>query len=204
MHISYLETNDFGKVACNGMIFFDKKEAIVFDTPVDDQASKKLIDWIEKEQKKQIKAVIVTHFHNDCLGGLKEFHDSDIKSYANKKTIDLVTQNEETVLPQNSFEDQMELQIGQQAVLVKFFGEGHTKDNVVGYVPSKNTMFGGCLLKTLNAGKGYLGDANVAEWSNTVKKIKEEIPNLDIIVPGHGKSGGAELLDYTIQLFEES
>lgn len=203
VHISYLETNDFGKVACNGMIFFDKKEAIVFDTPVDDEASKKLINWIEKEQKKKIKAVVVTHFHNDCLGGLQEFHDSNIKSYANQKTIQLVKQNQETVFPQNGFKDQMELQIGQQDVLVKFFGEGHTKDNVIAYIPSEKAMFGGCLLKTLNAGKGYLGDANVAEWSNTVQKIKAEIPNLDIVVPGHGKSGGSELLDYTIQLFEE-
>lgn len=31
-------------------------------------------------------------------------------------------------------------------------------------------MFGGCLIKELDAGKGYLGDANVADWSSTVEK----------------------------------
>jgi metallo-beta-lactamase class B len=44
-------------------------------------------------------------------------------------------------------------------ITAKFFGEGHTKDNVVGYFPSENVMFGGCLVKELNASKGYLGFA---------------------------------------------
>ena len=33
-------------------------------------------------------------------------------------------------------------------------------------------------------------------------RIKKELPNLEIIIPGHGKNGGEALLDYTIQLFK--
>jgi len=33
-HISYLNTDSFGKVACNGMVVFAKNEAIIFDTPL--------------------------------------------------------------------------------------------------------------------------------------------------------------------------
>jgi metallo-beta-lactamase class B len=54
----------------------------------------------------------------------------------------------------------------------------------------------------LNASKGYLGDANTADWSNTVEKIKKEYPNLKIVVPGHGEFGDQKLLDYTIKLFK--
>ncbi|MCG8322705.1 MAG: hypothetical protein MI921_24605 [Cytophagales bacterium] len=32
-HKSYLETQDFGEVECNGLIFGSRGEAIVFDTP---------------------------------------------------------------------------------------------------------------------------------------------------------------------------
>ncbi len=53
----------------------------------------------------------------------------------------------------------------------------------------------------MNAGKGNLEDANVEEWSATVEKIKKDLPNLKMVVPEHGEYGGAELLDYTIQLF---
>lgn len=63
-------------------------------------------------------------------------------------------------------------------------------------------MFGGCLLKELEASKGYLGDANVTTWSATVEKVKREYPNVRIVVPGHGGYGDQKLLDYTISLFK--
>ena len=92
--------------------------------------------------------------------------------------------------------------MGDESIIVKFFGEGHTKDNVVGYFPSEHVLFGGCLIKELDASKGYLGDATIAEWSHTVERIKKEYPNLEIVVPGHGEHGDSKLLDYTIQLFK--
>ena len=58
------------------------------------------------------------------------------------------------------------------------------------------------MIKEIEATKGYLGDANVGDWSNTVLKIKKQYPNLKIVIPGHGAIGGSELLDYTIQLFQ--
>ncbi|WP_299886635.1 subclass B1 metallo-beta-lactamase [uncultured Lacinutrix sp.] len=202
-HISYLKTDDFGNVACNGMIYFNKNEAIVFDTPTDGIASLELIKWIHKVQKKKIKAVVVTHFHSDCLGGLEQFHKIDTKSYANNKTIDLAKQNNIKTLPKNGFNNMIEIKVGKEIIFAKFFGEGHTIDNVVGYIPNEKTLFGGCLIKTMNASKGYLGDANTNEWSKTVEVIKKEIPDLNIIIPGHGKHGGTELLDYTIRLFKK-
>ena len=84
-----------------------------------------------------------------------------------------------------------------------FFGEGHTKDNIVSYIPSEKVLFGGCLLKTVGAKKGYLGDANTTDWSNTVAKIKKELSDIEYVIPGHGKTDGTELLTYTIQLFNE-
>ena len=87
-------------------------------------------------------------------------------------------------------------------LLQNFFGEGQTKDNVVGYFESDQILFGGCLLKELNASKGYLGDANLAAWSTTVEKVKTAYPQLQFVVPGHGKHGNTQLLDYTINLFK--
>ena len=63
-------------------------------------------------------------------------------------------------------------------------------------------MFGGCLIKELDASKGYLGDASVADWSSTVERVKKEYPNVKIVVPGHGEYGNNKLLDYTINLFK--
>jgi len=43
-HISYLNTESFGKVACNGMVVINGQEALMFDTPSDDASSQELID----------------------------------------------------------------------------------------------------------------------------------------------------------------
>lgn len=199
-HISYLQTEDFGKVACNGMIVIDNNEALIFDTPVNDTDSKKLIDWVKKTLNSSVAGIVVTHFHNDCLGGLNEFHESQIPSYASFKTIELAKLNSAPI-PKNGFENYLEIKVGNKKVLSEYFGEGHTRDNIVSYFPNEKVLFGGCLIKEINASKGYLGDANVYEWSATVQSVKIKYGDAEIIVPGHGKPGGRELLDYTIELF---
>ncbi|MES2520769.1 MAG: subclass B1 metallo-beta-lactamase [Bacteroidota bacterium] len=199
-HISFKQTNDFGNVPCNGLIVRDSNEVIIFDTPTNDRSAEELIKYVKETLHSKINAIIPTHFHDDCLGGLKAFDDNNVPSYANIKTIELAKQNNLAV-PKNGFTDSLILKVGNQMVIAKYFGEGHTKDNVIGYFPSENIMFGGCLIKELKAGKGYLGDANVANWSNTVENVKMEYPNVKIVVPGHGEYGDGKLLDYTIKLF---
>jgi len=201
LHTSFLQTNDFGNVPCNGLIVRNSNEAIIFDTPTNDKSAEELINWIKETLHSKINAIIPTHFHDDCLGGLKVFHKNEIPSYAYFKTIELAKENN-LVVPENGFKDSLILKVGDENIAAKFLGEGHTRDNIVGYFPSENIMFGGCLIKEIDASKGYLGDANVADWSSTVEKVKKEYPDVKIVVPGHGEYGDKKLLDYTINLFK--
>lgn len=203
VHISYLETEDYGKVACNGMVVIEDGAAIIFDTPTNDAVSLELIKWVEEVAKATVKKIVVTHFHVDCLGGLQAFHDKHIPSYANQLTISLAKENGVEALPQNGFETLVELEVGNEKVISECLGEGHTRDNIIGYFPKDKVMFGGCLIKSAGAGKGNLADANVQEWSNTVENIKSKYTDVQIIIPGHGKTGGKELLDYTIDKFKK-
>lgn len=200
-HISFFNSETFGKVDCNGMIVRYKNEAVIFDTPVDDKSSAELINWVKQNLNAKIKAVISTHFHEDCVGGLKEFEKNNIPSYATNKTIQFAKGRNFNV-PANGFDNSLNLKVGNKKVYAAFFGEGHTKDNIIGYFPNEDIMFGGCLIKELNAGKGNLADANVKDWSKTVEKIKKKYPKVKIVIPGHGKIGGQSLLDYTINLFK--
>lgn len=201
-HKSYLQTQSFGKVGCNGMVYITNNEALVFDTPTDNEVSKELINWIKNERKASVNGVVVNHFHEDCLGGLRAFHNKSIPSYASNKTIELATKDS-VVIPINGFETILELQLGNHKVITQYFGEAHTIDNTVSYVVDENVLFGGCMVKSLKAGKGNLADANVNEWSNTVATIKSTFPNIQYVIPGHGKVGGTDLLDYTINMFKE-
>jgi metallo-beta-lactamase class B len=201
LHTSFKQTNDFGKVPCNGMIVRNSNEVVVFDTPTKNKSAEDLINFIKEKLHCKINAIVPTHFHDDCLGGLASFHSNKIPSFANTTTIELSKANK-MVIPQNGFNDSLKLSVGKTYVIVKYFGQGHTKDNVVGYFPKENILFGGCLIKELQATKGYLGDANIGEWSTTVEKVKQHYPNAKIVIPGHGEIGGKELLDYTIKLFK--
>lgn len=201
-HVTYLQTESFGKVACNGMIVIADGEAIIFDTPNTDTESKELIEWVENELHCTIKAVVATHFHTDCLGGLIAFHNKNIPSYAYLKTLELAASNKSPI-PQNGFTNPLELSVGNETVLLDYLGEGHTLDNSIGYFPADKVLFGGCLIKSLGAGKGNLEDANTTAWPETVSKLKSKYSTVNSIIPGHGNVGDKALLDYTITLFSK-
>jgi len=202
-HMSFLNTNDYGKVECNGMVVVNGNEAVIFDTPADSISSVELISYLADKRHYKINAVIPTHFHEDCVAGMKEFIGSNIPSYASNKTIRFL-KNKGRIFskPMSAFDDSLSLNVGDKKVYINFFGEGHTKDNVVGYFPEDNAVFGGCLIKEVGANKGNIADANVKAWPATVQKLKQTYPAVKIVIPGHGNPGGAELFDYTIKLFQ--
>lgn len=202
IHVSWLMTESYGRVASNGLVYISEGEAIVFDTPVNDTAAVELIRWIHSKMNSEIKAVVPGHFHDDCLGGLKAFHEAGISSYAHTRTIELAREDGVTV-PKHGFDTGHTFQIGGSEVICRFFGPGHTEDNIVGYIPTEKLLFGGCLVKSLRSGRGYLGDARVGEWSNTVSGIKRTYPDVKYVIPGHGRHGDISLLNFTIEMFEK-
>lgn len=198
-HISYLRSPGFGKIACNGMLILKAGKALVIDAPTNEAASIALIDWLEEEQLEVI-AVIASHFHVDCLGGLNPFHARQIPSYAHEKSLALA-KADSLPDPQISFRDSLKFQLGSSLVHCQFFGAGHSPDNIVCYFPTDRVLFGGCLLKSKGSGKGNLKDANTKEWPISVERIKKKFPDLELVIPGHGSPGGKDLLDYTIEMF---
>lgn len=203
IHLSYLDIPNYGKFPCNGMVYVKRGEAIVFDTPLDDSTSYQLINWIEKILKAEIKAVVVNHFHDDCLAGLQAFHNEGIPSYATNKTIQLAKKKGE-IIPQHGFEEEKILEIGGEPIHNRFFGPAHAPDNIVSWIPGERLVFGGCMIKSLGSGKGNLADADTIQWPLTVQKIKDAYQQTKVVVPGHGAHGGQDLFDYTIKMFSKN
>lgn len=201
LHISDLITETYGNVSCNGLIYVSDGEAIVFDTPSNQKATDELITLMN-EKEIDIKYVVPTHFHGDCLGHLESFHERNIQSIANEMTIKLAEANNQT-MPKNSFNRVHQLSVGADQITLKHFGAGHTQDNIIAYMPNDQVLFGGCLVRSLFASKGNLEDADTIQWSGTIQKIKDEYPDLKFVVPGHGKVGSQDLLDYTFAMFDQ-
>ena len=202
-HISDFEYQS-AIVKCNGLIYINGNEAVICDTPTNDEYSAYLLKWLKTAHPGVIvKAIIVNHFHEDCLGGLKEFHKAGIKSYGHKLGPELMKLKGEThEVPENLFEKELVIQVGQSKIHNFYAGEAHTRDNIVTWIPEKTTIYGGCMVKAMDATKGNLADANVKAWPSTIKNVKFTFPETTLVVPGHGDAGGQELLDYTIKLFE--
>jgi metallo-beta-lactamase class B len=86
-------------------------------------------------------------------------------------------------------------------ILVTYPGIGHTTDNVVAWLPKQKILFGGCLVKSLDAQSlGNTSDGDLMAFPVTLKKIKAAYQNAKIVVPGHGDWGGLELVDHTLRL----
>lgn len=201
-HISYLQTENWGKVACNGMIIVENDKALILDTPADNKSSKELIEYLI-DNGISIIGIVPTHFHEDCVGGLSEFKNAEIPIYISNRTqAILVKDSEYEDYEFLTFDNSLSLDIDENSVELEYFGAGHTVDNVVAYYEKDESIFGGCLVKAIGATKGNLADADTDEWSNTVRKLKAKYPKAKVVIPGHGKSGGLDLLDYTIELFD--
>nr|AIA11431.1 SubclassB1_beta_lactamase [uncultured bacterium] len=202
LYTSWFTSPTFGRVGDNGLIYVNNNEAVFLDAPTNDTISNLLLDWFAKTfPGATIKAVVVNHFHDDALGGLKAFHQKGITSYANFMTNESI-HNDSTEKPKQTFTKQLVFRVGKSIIINAYLGEAHTKDNIVTYIPAEKILFGGCMVKSLDAGRGFLGDANLKQWSATVTKVKNAFPEAKIVIPGHGDPGGIPLLDYTIKMFE--
>jgi metallo-beta-lactamase class B len=199
-HVSFLQSEQWGKVACNGVIFVSNKESVVMDTPVDSLSSIELINWITERFGRPPIWVVPHHFHVDCTGGLSAFKARDIHVKMNTRTFARVKQPYQST---HVFFQADTLEIGRKQVILFYPGSGHTEDNIVSYLPRRKVLFGGCLVKSIGSGKGNLEDAVVEEWSGSIESILQQFPKVKVVIPGHGSAGGIELLKYSKVLFLE-
>jgi metallo-beta-lactamase class B len=56
---------------------------------------------------------------------------------------------------------------------------------------------------TIAKGLGNTSDADLNERPSTIDKLIDKFRTLDIEIPGHGKSGGPELLKHTRELLNK-
>lgn len=84
-----------------------------------------------------------------------------------------------------------------ERIVVSFPGAAHSPDNVVTFFEDRGLLFAGCLCFSARRDRpGFVGDANLLEWPETIERVKAIEARL--VVPGHGAPGGPELLDHTL------
>lgn len=200
VHVSYDNIPSFGRVASNGLIITDNGHAYLFDTPVSDSLTKKLVNWIEDTLKCRIAAFVPNHWHSDCIGGLAYLQSLGIKTYANEKTIKIAV-SKKLPVPANGFKDSLILNQNSKKIICYYFGAAHTQDNIVVWIPSERILFPGCMVKSMESnGLGNTADGDLSEYPQTLGKIINKFKNIKYVIPGHGNIGGMELIYHTLRL----
>jgi metallo-beta-lactamase class B len=200
LHLTWDTLDSFGRFSSNGIVLIKNGEALMIDTPMDNGKTEILVNYIKDSLKANVKMLLIGHYHDDCLGGLKYLHGLNVKSVANIRTAEKCKELGLPV-PSETFDKSLELNFNGEKIVCNFFGGGHTPDNITVWIPARRILFGGCLVKSYDSKNlGNIADAVISDWADTVSKLKETYKDAQIVIPGHGKVGGTELLTHTIEL----
>jgi glyoxylase-like metal-dependent hydrolase (beta-lactamase superfamily II) len=184
----------------NGLVFINGDKALIVSTPDSDTETQNLIDWVTLEKKATIIGYVIDRWHPDAMEGLDVVLKNQIETYSFKLT-QQIAKSKGLPVTKNGFDEKMVIKVGNDSVICHYLGESHTKDGIVVWVPNEKILFGGNGIRNYNGWIGNIADANLNDWSETAEKVKNNYGSANFVVPGHGKYGGVELIDYTIDLY---
>lgn len=203
LHTSWRTVPGFGRVLSHGLVVVSENKALLVDTAWGDSLTQSLLIWIVNDLNATVERAVVTHAHEDRLGGIATLKAAGIPTYALALTAEDARSNHLPV-PDSLLEPIDHLAVGGRTLETFYPGPGHTRDNLVVWLPEEKLLFGGCFIRAAeHTAMGYTGDADVEAWSSSVQAVLDRYINLDIVIPSHGKPGGQNLLHHTLHLLDE-
>jgi len=204
VHTSYGLPDGKNVFPSNGLFIITDTGIVLIDTPWGEDQTEQLINILQKKFKKKILLCISTHFHADRTGGIDVLKKYGIKTYCSALTKQLAKQNGDKQ-PQFTFRIDTTFHVGNTTLQTYYPGEGHTKDNIVIWLPQSKVLFGGCLIKSLEAdGAGNTADANMTQWPVSVTRLKKRFDDIKYVIPGHqGWKGDTLMFSHTIAVVKQ-
>ena len=193
-------TYEESQVPANGMYLITNNGVVLFDTPWDTTQFQPLLDSIKLKHNKNVIVCIATHWHSDRTAGLEYYKQQGIKTYTTLLTDKLSKKNNKKRAEFLMTKDTI-FNVGQYSFETYYPGEGHTADNIIVWFSKEKILYGGCLIKGADAEDlGYLGDANIAEYENTLKRVQKKCPDPKFIIISHSDWNNINSLKHSIKL----
>lgn len=226
---TFLVTHRFPWPANSLLVRYPDRCIIWVDTPYTDDATEQVWKWIRSTIGKEKIIGINTGFHCDNLGGNGFLYTKSVDIYGTDLTVKLLSgQAEKTRSQIMNWLKKPSLQTYYDAhskaqyyppntlfaikpnegvylldgLLEVFYpGPSHSQDNLTVYFPDRKLLFGGCAVKSAQSKNlGFTGDAVMSEWPISLENILDRYKNAQLVVPGHGRVGGLELIRHTLSL----
>ncbi len=186
----------------NAGIVVGRDGIIVIDTLISAKEAQRFIKDIRAVSDKPVKYVVNTHMHLDHTFGNCEFSKlgaiiiaqaddkREMKPYAeaalkNAAAYGLTAQDmegTELCYPVVTFDNRMEIDLGDVLVQLIHPGHSHTGGSIVVFIPDRKTLFAGDILFT-----NYVPNLKHADIDGWVKAL-DSLAAMDVekIIPGHG------------------
>jgi metallo-beta-lactamase class B len=199
VHTTY-KTLDSVKTPANGLLIVTEDGLVLVDTPWTVEQTDALMALAKDSFGVPVKQAIITHAHEDRVGGVAALTRPRVAVLATEATVQLAGKQGYS-LSDSALQGTDKLCFGDTVVETFFPGRGHTADNIVVWLPEQKILFAGCLVKAA-ATKNIIsaGDACMSEWPQSLTVLKERYQDAAVVVPGHGEWGGTDLIDHTLEL----
>ena len=188
----------------NSAVIIGDDHVLVMEAQATPVMAKALIEKIRTVTDKPIKYLILSHYHAVRVLGASAFEGAEIVCSA--KTLEMINERGEQdfksetdrfprlfrsvesiphlTYPTITFETAMTINLGNRIVELKHLGAGHTRGDIVAWVPDCKALFSGDLLEY--GATPYCGDAQLEEWPQTLQHIKAL--GAVCAVPGRGNA----------------
>jgi glyoxylase-like metal-dependent hydrolase (beta-lactamase superfamily II) len=188
----------------NSAVVIGDDSVLVMEAQATPVMAKALIEKIQTVTDKPIKYLVLSHYHAVRVLGASAFKGAEI--IASELTYEMILERGEQdfksetdrfprlfrsvesiphlTYPTQTFAKSMTIHLGKRKVELKHLGAGHTRGDIVAWVPDCNAWFSGDVLEY--GATPYCGDAQLEEWPQTLQKISAL--NAETAVPGRGNA----------------
>jgi cyclase len=205
----------------NGLIV-GRHAALVIDAGITPEVSRRIQSMAAELTDRPLRYLVNTTYHGDHTFGNMAFPDTTViissrlnrenmtdlgyekqvrsgNMYGDEALFDAVTSWR---LPDVVFDSFAEIDLGGRPVQLWHFGPGNGPGDTVVYVPDARVAWTGNLLA--HAGIAHmLLQGGPEPYIGTLRRMKQTLPDLKTVVPGHGPSGhGHAAIDTLIRYLE--
>jgi metallo-beta-lactamase class B len=187
-------------ISSNGLLLVRPDGLMLIDTACTTAQTEALMGWAERTFGRRWLGAVATHWHDDRIGGAAAVRRRGV-------TLDVLDLTAQTMVARNLGPASVLVRAGEgsrrddRGFEVFYPGAGHTRDNLVVWIPEAKLLFGGCLIKEERARHiGNVTDADLQGWPGAIKNLQRRYPGVDLVVPGHGRPGGPQALGNTLAL----